>query len=154
MSLARSPGYSPWAAGIVTSSPAAQAVGRRLPTAGTAPPGTWWLCRASSWPDHRGSRSLRQARHGWSAPAPSAYTASRSSCTGWEARGKRLADRVLGSPPVIGAPCRPPGFLALTWHYRIPTHYHRLPRRRSRTRWSLLNLAQQPRFPMKRSVLW
>jgi hypothetical protein len=68
---------------------------------------------------------------------------------------KRLADRVLGSPPVIGAPCRPPGFLALTWHYRIPTHYHRLPRRRSRTRtrWSLLNLAQQPRFPMKRSVL-
>ena len=28
MSLARSPGYSPWVAGIVTSSPAAQAVGR------------------------------------------------------------------------------------------------------------------------------
>jgi hypothetical protein len=68
---------------------------------------------------------------------------------------KRLADRVLGSPPVIGAPCRAPGFLALTWHYRIPTQYHRLLVAGLGLGLGGLypNLAQQPRFPMKRSVL-
>jgi hypothetical protein len=54
---------------------------------------------------------------------------------------------------------RPTGFLALTWHFRIPIHYHHLPRRwtrtrtRTRTRWPLLHPAQRSRFPMERLVL-
>jgi hypothetical protein len=58
---------------------------------------------------------------------------------------------------------RPTGLLPLTWHFRIPIHYHHLPRRRSRfrsrtrtrtrTRWPLLHPSQQSRFPMKRPLL-
>jgi hypothetical protein len=54
---------------------------------------------------------------------------------------------------------RPPGFLALTWHFRIPTRYHRLPRAglglggpQGRDPHASLDPAQQPRFPVRRPV--
>jgi hypothetical protein len=48
---------------------------------------SWRPPKASGAVNPQVMASAAQARHGWSASAPSAYTASRSSCTGWEARG-------------------------------------------------------------------
>jgi hypothetical protein len=50
------------------------------------------------------------------------------------ARDGLLSRTVYAWPSQSLLTCRPTGFLALTWHFRIPTRYHRFPRRRSRAR--------------------
>jgi hypothetical protein len=46
----------------------------------------------------------------------------------WKIHGRRGQERYPDRPQER-YPDRPTGFLALTWHFRIPIHYHHLPRR-------------------------